>query len=431
MKFTELYELTELEDAQLQQTNAQTGQILVQGGIIDAMEERQRVVKDPLTPYVDLDPDALPAPPPQEGEAGQGGGEGKEEGAAAKDPLESALREAKAKPGGLSGAGEAGGKPPLPFLGHDGYDPSERRAPAGSKGGGRWTATGASVGSSPTHSAGETTGAGSKAPPSTTAAAAWRDHRDDWLKVEAQVRDEAKEVKGLDPETVFWGGMPPTIRLNGADVEAFASTLTDAQTIDGRYYPANSIIVYGDGTTYDIHRVLSHEHIHQMWNTAMAEARREARMITDDMVDDEGVLKSQFASAYPTYAALSPYLGFALGHSREPGYPRQLQMLHEADGVTLYSQEHWREYDDGLMSGQRRHGRLGLPFLAINETLAEIGALDADSDPGDGRRSDREALEAKPVWRGLYQALRDSYGRLRETDARWASLRDSLGVAAQ
>jgi uncharacterized protein len=54
--FVKLFEVTELEAAQIRSADAQTGSLLMQGQVISGEEERARVAEDPDTPYVDLDP---------------------------------------------------------------------------------------------------------------------------------------------------------------------------------------------------------------------------------------------------------------------------------------------------------------------------------------------------------------------------------------
>src|SRR5271165_1958095 len=70
-EFDKLFEVTEVEAAQIRKTDADTGAVLIQSQVIDPQEERSRVAADPNTPYVDLDPMALPqAPAPQPGQEG-------------------------------------------------------------------------------------------------------------------------------------------------------------------------------------------------------------------------------------------------------------------------------------------------------------------------------------------------------------------------
>jgi uncharacterized protein len=60
-EFVELYEMTELEKAQLRNSDADTDTKLIQAQVISPEEARQRVASDPDTPYVDLDPALMPA----------------------------------------------------------------------------------------------------------------------------------------------------------------------------------------------------------------------------------------------------------------------------------------------------------------------------------------------------------------------------------
>jgi uncharacterized protein len=69
--FAKLYEVTELEAAQIRTADAQTGSVLMQGQVVSNEEERARVAKDPNSPYIDLDPMTMPESiQPQPGEEG-------------------------------------------------------------------------------------------------------------------------------------------------------------------------------------------------------------------------------------------------------------------------------------------------------------------------------------------------------------------------
>ena len=45
--FVKLFEVTEVEPAQIRMADAQTGSLLIHGGVVDPAEERARVAKDP------------------------------------------------------------------------------------------------------------------------------------------------------------------------------------------------------------------------------------------------------------------------------------------------------------------------------------------------------------------------------------------------
>ena len=69
--FVKLYEVTEVEAAQIRSADAQTGSLLMQGQVIDNIEERARVANDTDSPYVDLNPMTMPeTAQPQPGEEG-------------------------------------------------------------------------------------------------------------------------------------------------------------------------------------------------------------------------------------------------------------------------------------------------------------------------------------------------------------------------
>ena len=70
-EFVKLFEVTEVEAARIRTADAQTGSVLIQGGVIATEEERARVAEDPDSPYVDLDPLVMPqTAQPQPGEEG-------------------------------------------------------------------------------------------------------------------------------------------------------------------------------------------------------------------------------------------------------------------------------------------------------------------------------------------------------------------------
>lgn len=64
--FIPLWEMSEKEKAEIRKANAETGQILVDGGAISPDEERRRVIDDEDSPYAGLDPDESPTPEEQE-----------------------------------------------------------------------------------------------------------------------------------------------------------------------------------------------------------------------------------------------------------------------------------------------------------------------------------------------------------------------------
>jgi hypothetical protein len=65
--FIPLWEMSEKEKAEIRKANAETGQILVDGGALSPEEERCRVIDDEDSPYAGLDPDEMPLPEEQEG----------------------------------------------------------------------------------------------------------------------------------------------------------------------------------------------------------------------------------------------------------------------------------------------------------------------------------------------------------------------------
>lgn len=74
--FEPLWSMSELEAAQVRKTQAETGQILIDGGTIAPAEERQRVADDPDTPYAGLDVEDMPDLPDELGEGLEAEGEG-------------------------------------------------------------------------------------------------------------------------------------------------------------------------------------------------------------------------------------------------------------------------------------------------------------------------------------------------------------------
>lgn len=65
-EFEHLYEPTDTERAQVRKTDAETGQTLIDGGVISPQEERVRIAADDDSPYAGLDVDDMPEPPQPE-----------------------------------------------------------------------------------------------------------------------------------------------------------------------------------------------------------------------------------------------------------------------------------------------------------------------------------------------------------------------------
>jgi uncharacterized protein len=79
--FVPLWEMTPEQKATIRKTDADTGQVLISGGVIDPAEERERVAKDPDTLYQNLDIDKVPEPKQEEMEGLEPhGNEGEETG---------------------------------------------------------------------------------------------------------------------------------------------------------------------------------------------------------------------------------------------------------------------------------------------------------------------------------------------------------------
>lgn len=70
-EFVRLWEMDDVQASQVRKTDAETGQILIEGGVISPEEERKRIGEDPDTLYPGLDVDDMPEPP-QEEEPGEG-----------------------------------------------------------------------------------------------------------------------------------------------------------------------------------------------------------------------------------------------------------------------------------------------------------------------------------------------------------------------
>lgn len=62
-KFVDLWQLDEIQQAQVRRTDAETGNILIANKTISPAEERQRIAADPEAPYASLDVDAVPVEP--------------------------------------------------------------------------------------------------------------------------------------------------------------------------------------------------------------------------------------------------------------------------------------------------------------------------------------------------------------------------------
>lgn len=78
--FIELWELDAAALATKNKTDADTGNILIQAGVISPAEERKRIANDPDTPYQSLDVNDVPEPPAQEGMEDGGEADGEEGG---------------------------------------------------------------------------------------------------------------------------------------------------------------------------------------------------------------------------------------------------------------------------------------------------------------------------------------------------------------
>ena len=180
--FVKLYEMTEVEAANVRSQEAQTDVNLIQAGVISPEESRKRIAEDPDTPYVDLDPLAMPVMPtePEEedpadarnatpdqwanafGDVGrdltdQGRGWTKAF-ADTKDQTKwsDAMGKLALLPGGIvppppDPALNPGPlmQPPdtaMPVMAQDDFDPGEPRDPKGSPHGGEWTAGGSTEG---------------------------------------------------------------------------------------------------------------------------------------------------------------------------------------------------------------------------------------------------------------------------------------------
>ena len=453
-EFVQLYELTEVEKAQLRKTDADTGAVLIQSGVIDSAEERQRVASDPDTPYVDLDPAKLPPPPQQPGAEADpsAGGQGDE------DPLVKALSDLRS-PAQAHPPVEAGGTPSAPFspgaspLARDAFNPQEPRGQPGNAG--EWTSGGGSPTSKPEPSksddpigklisgimpAQRETGLEAQRAaienehklgiktkwsgydPSLKAEyeAKWQAEAD--AKANKQAAELAKirslaEKYDINPDEVFFEPNRPTSHMLGISNDVLGVTIGgDDATFNGKAYKRNSVVLFGDDVPKGITReqVLAHEATHVKWNVVMDKVAEEAKHISADMVDNEGVLKPVYAKLFPNYAALSPYLGFAFGKSKVRGIPRQLEKLYEDDGVTAYSAAHWKQWET-QMDAAMTNGTHQVPPVAtaISETLSEIAGTQA-APPGDpAAQVSNRIIASSPLWQGLYKALTTCYANIR------------------
>jgi len=74
--FEPLWSLSDKERAEVKKIEAETGQILIDGGVLDPLEERRRIADDPEMGYTSIDVEDVPEPP----EDPMMGGEGDDEG---------------------------------------------------------------------------------------------------------------------------------------------------------------------------------------------------------------------------------------------------------------------------------------------------------------------------------------------------------------
>lgn len=167
-------------------------------------------------------------------------------------------------------------------------------------------------------------------------------------------------------------------------------TVGDQQfTQGGSYDPLEGIITInlsGTSTKHGMVAIVSHEVQHDRFNMVMGTYESEVQDIIADKGDPikpDGTLRDQYASRYPTYAAIQPHM------------EKNLDQLKKDDGVTPYSEAYWRAttMPDSRVSVK----------LAVNETLSEIASVNQTTG----------MIPGKKVWREFYKAVNKEAARLR------------------
>lgn len=170
----------------------------------------------------------------------------------------------------------------------------------------------------------------------------------------------------------------------------------------GAYDPATGkIALFLDHSTVAQNEgALTHEAQHARYDLVEAATRRELRaaeaagdLHPPSAADDFGALKAGKEGAYPTYAAMYPYLGSHNSHVA----------VMQDDGISNYSKDYWRM----IMMGEPVSGT-----LATDETLAEVARVRAYGKP-----AEKKALATRDFLNRYYDAVQQQHARLKSTTA--------------
>lgn len=195
----------------------------------------------------------------------------------------------------------------------------------------------------------------------------------DWIRTKVDaVADELHFPK----DRIFLSDEKITFQLNGETMlygGAAVGTKGDGWTTPGGVkYGTGDVVVFGTqgfDKDFPVAGIIAHEIQHQRWNQVQQRFEEELKQIDDrykrTATDGDGNLLPQYREEFPTVAAMQD----SGWHDIETG-----KILTKTDGVTEYSKRWWKEHADGK----------AYYSTAVNETLAEIAALEQQ---GDLRRS--------------------------------------------
>lgn len=187
----------------------------------------------------------------------------------------------------------------------------------------------------------------------------------------------AREL-GIDPSRIEYGG------------DGYAFSVGDDNFVAaGQFDPSTGNITLYKGalnaSETELKGITAHEVQHAKFNDVMKEYHAEVTRIVNDpdpiaKIKPSGELREQYASDFPTYKVIDPYMS----QSRE---------LAKKDGITPYSTSYWKAFSDGKVSYE----------TAVNETLAEV--------------AHQKAIGVKTgipnIWRSFYNDMNAHHKRLK------------------
>jgi hypothetical protein len=149
--------------------------------------------------------------------------------------------------------------------------------------------------------------------------------------------------------------------------------------------------------------VTAHEIMHHKWQAVWDKYTQEKERVTNlaashmtrvnPVISPDDSLKPPYDKQFPVYNAIHPLMG---------GGKDYFQMIEE-DGVSQYSEDYWKEYQNSKGDSST--------FLrsAFHETLAEIAKQDIETNGEDLKR--RIRLREGP-WGKLYNAVNELYASM-------------------